>query len=69
MRNNMHSTQSLFPNKLGPCRNMTFEQFTSTIPQGSEIKQKHCCHCACPKRSSESTVTSPQTKFTLSKLI
>ena len=58
----------MFFNELGPCRIATFEQFASTIPQGSEIKQEHC-HCACAKRSSERTVTSPQAKVTLSKSI
>jgi len=35
-------------------------------PQGSEIKQEYCQY-ACVKHSSEHTVTSPQTKVTLSK--
>jgi len=58
----------MFSNKLAPYRNIMFEQFALTIPQCSEIKQTHC-RCACAKHSNESTVTSPQTKFTVSKLI
>jgi len=57
MHNNMHTTQSLFSqkvsSKLGPCRSTTFGQFASTISQGSEIKEGHS-HCACAKRAANS---------------